>query len=714
MLCIGLYLIFAVLLFRRVILRANGIELSPATSIIERLARLVILVTPAFALSYLLIDAARLAADGTWVIWLAAVVVMLTAVFQSFRTLVPINRLPRLDSVWKTLTVLVTAGVCALTLYLWLWRDVIGATFFVGGVGIILLFMICILLVGEALVWLSGIVRGFAGWLITIVLVCQLVGASSPEFTHTLVPMGDVKPEAPAAIESVVQKRGIPSLFPAFRDWLALRHVPSKLSAQDQKYPIFVVAAQGGGQYAAYHTALSLARLYDTCPKLKDHVFAISGVSGGSLGAAIFSELLRRSEPLGENCSTESAGVGILEKSVREFFEFDLVTPVVATGLFFDLPSLAIPQLHLAPDRARTLELAVKHAINSSAGLNDDRDTMPFYSSWSASGVAPALFLNTTSANYGRPILLSQLYMTDKRSKFFFSSLFAPVLSALMPQTGTDKEHLRIVQRMVVSGIRASEYSRPNYFNILEYRPDLQLSLVTAAILSARFPYVTPPGVLYADDKFAAADATLRETTGLQLIDGGFWDNSGIATANEIIRQLKDTEETKSLVQNVEFHLISFGHSNAALHLEGERGAQSELLAPITTFEAVREARSFRQADALTAGFKVVHGYQLFDHQFRAPLSWTLSARMRAQIEARSGGKVDPSVCCVLRTPSVLWSFIPEFVLDVDPFKKDLGPNFAADLERQGLKLVAPNARQFADVVRVVSANSESLKERSK
>ncbi len=334
LLCIGLYLIFAILLFRRVILRAKGIELSPATTVVERLARLVILVTPAFALSYLLIDAARLAADGTWVIWLSAVVVVLTAVFQSLMTLVSINRTPRLDAVWKTLAVLLSAGVCALALYFWLWRDVIGATFFVGGVGIILLFMICILLIGEALVWLNGIVRGFVGWLITIVLVCQFVGASSPEFSHTLVPMGDVKPEAPAAIESVVQKRDIPSLFPAFRDWLALRHASGRPGAQDQKYPIFIVAAQGGGQYAAYHTALSLARLYDSCPKLKDHVFAISGVSGGSLGAAIFSELLRRSEPLGDNCSTESDGVGKLEKSVREFFEYDLVTPVVATGLF--------------------------------------------------------------------------------------------------------------------------------------------------------------------------------------------------------------------------------------------------------------------------------------------------------------------------------------------------------------------------------------------
>ena len=45
--------------------------------------------------------------------------------------------------------------------------------------------------------------------------------------------------------------------------------------------------------YAAYHPALSLARLTDQCPEFAHHLFGISSVSGGSLGAAVFAELLR-------------------------------------------------------------------------------------------------------------------------------------------------------------------------------------------------------------------------------------------------------------------------------------------------------------------------------------------------------------------------------------------------------------------------------------
>src|SRR5207249_7499049 len=58
-------------------------------------------------------------------------------------------------------------------------------------------------------------------------------------------------------------------------------------------YPVYVVAAQGGGIYAAYHTAIFLARMQDICPSFRHHLFAISGVSGGSIGAATFVAALR-------------------------------------------------------------------------------------------------------------------------------------------------------------------------------------------------------------------------------------------------------------------------------------------------------------------------------------------------------------------------------------------------------------------------------------
>jgi hypothetical protein len=58
------------------------------------------------------------------------------------------------------------------------------------------------------------------------------------------------------------------------------------------EYPVYIVAAQGGGIYTAYQSALFLARLQDLCPGFKNHLFAISSVSGGSLGAATFVSLL--------------------------------------------------------------------------------------------------------------------------------------------------------------------------------------------------------------------------------------------------------------------------------------------------------------------------------------------------------------------------------------------------------------------------------------
>ena len=58
--------------------------------------------------------------------------------------------------------------------------------------------------------------------------------------------------------------------------------------------PIVFVATAGGGSRAAYWTATVLGTLEDkTRREFSDHLFAISGVSGGSLGAAIFRTLVR-------------------------------------------------------------------------------------------------------------------------------------------------------------------------------------------------------------------------------------------------------------------------------------------------------------------------------------------------------------------------------------------------------------------------------------
>src|SRR5205814_1339450 len=69
-----------------------------------------------------------------------------------------------------------------------------------------------------------------------------------------------------------------------FTEWLKNR--PD--SGDYRSYPVFFVATEGGGLRAAYYTSLVLSAIQDRCPAFAQHLFAISGVSGGSVGAGIF------------------------------------------------------------------------------------------------------------------------------------------------------------------------------------------------------------------------------------------------------------------------------------------------------------------------------------------------------------------------------------------------------------------------------------------
>jgi len=155
-------------------------------------------------------------------------------------------------------------------------------------------------------------------------------------------------------------------------------------------YPVFVVSAQGGGLYAAYNTATFLARLIDLCPGFRRHLFAISSVSGGSVGAAVFASALRLSDGaqssisnsaivtgLGDgSCKTISTFLshsqelftldtpGVIEQRVQQVLGNDFLAPLVAGSLFPDFTQLFIP-VPIGPfDRARTLEYTLENALD--------------------------------------------------------------------------------------------------------------------------------------------------------------------------------------------------------------------------------------------------------------------------------------------------------------------------------------------------------------
>jgi hypothetical protein len=239
-----------------------------------------------------------------------------------------------------------------------------------------------------------------------------------------------VLPEAPS--------QPLLSLAERFDDWLDQPERRQAIAARapGSPYPVYLVAAQGGGIYAAYHGAKSMAVLEQEIPGFHRHVFAISGVSGGSVGATVFAHTL---EPSGENQA-------IVER-VDEVFNHDHLSPVLAAMLFGDAIQRAYPVPVAGWDRALGLELSFEIAN----GLD-----LPFHASqsepWWTQASSPFLVLNTTAVRDGRRLLISP---------FRFAS--------------------------------DARFHEPRA-SVADNRPGTDLRFSTAAGLSARFPVITPYG----------------------------------------------------------------------------------------------------------------------------------------------------------------------------------------------------------------------------
>lgn len=235
---------------------------------------------------------------------------------------------------------------------------------------------------------------------------------------------------------SKLEKSAIPALESSFQQWLANR--PDLARFSNKPYPVYIAAAQGGGIYAAYHAATAFTKITEYFPSFPQHIFAISGVSGGSMGASVFSSLVKVGAINGQT----------LSQTASQLFNSDLLAPLLTMGLFPDLIQRFIPFPIVDWDRATGLEVAFEKAWDKLPFPNQDNPLrQSFYQHWQPQGIAPALVLNTTVVETG--------------------------------------------DRLVISPFKIQ---LPNKQNIAIDEPDLDLKLSTAAVLSARFPYFTPVG----------------------------------------------------------------------------------------------------------------------------------------------------------------------------------------------------------------------------
>jgi hypothetical protein len=233
--------------------------------------------------------------------------------------------------------------------------------------------------------------------------------------------------------------------------------------------PMVLIAAAGGGIRAAWWTVQALQKI-DASPCGKHAVFLVSGVSGGSLGLAITDTTADPQAALARVAGPDGLAAAIDGLLLRD-------TIAGMTGL--DLTAASMPPGQRFPDRAALLEQAWQN--------EDPALAAPFPL---ASPRLPwRILMNTTAVGTGcRAIIADRLLAAG------------PVSAGLTCDLN-------------------SGAPLPDSYDFFAHLPCLRgIATVTAALLSARFPYVTPSGVV---DACGQAE---------QYVDGGYADSTGLAT----------------------------------------------------------------------------------------------------------------------------------------------------------------------------------------
>jgi hypothetical protein len=292
--------------------------------------------------------------------------------------------------------------------------------------------------------------------------------------------------------ECWLRQRGISPSDADFRDRLNAT-CPLNSRAPKTPYPVFLIAAEGGGIYAASAASMFLGKLQQQSPQFGEHVFAISGVSGGAIGSTIFQALDKADAAR----STTSLTQQPLTDEVAKIMEEDHFSPVV--GSIF--PEI----LGASTGRADTLIASFRLSTAENNAAAGRALAGPFAQHWAydpstqkwTDSLAPALVLNATWVETG------------------FRVAFAPFA-------------LHDIDESLYS---FSDGGMPDESCPANSRQGACFSLIDAAAVSARFPLVLPP-----------FSTEMRNDSGRKrwnFVDGGYTDNSGATTALDLYEALK-------------------------------------------------------------------------------------------------------------------------------------------------------------------------------
>jgi predicted acylesterase/phospholipase RssA len=265
------------------------------------------------------------------------------------------------------------------------------------------------------------------------------------------------------------------------RNWLMAQ---ASKGASTDTLPVFIVAAEGGGSRSAYWTAGVLSKLHDSIPGFSDHVLAISGVSGGSVGATFYNAW-RHSHPNSKD----------IRPAMDSLLTGDFLSALTGAFFYTDPTIGGLTFWSGKFDRARWLEDSFRNRfahVSKKDSFALDSGLVALYRNQSN---LPLLLLNSTIVETGQKAILSPVSL-DSTTFYHTRDVLA------------DLDH--------------------------------DIPLKTAMTLSARFPVVTPAGFIGSPK------------TEYRLVDGGYFENTGLQTAYQLVQLLnKCVKEDTLLIINL-------------------------------------------------------------------------------------------------------------------------------------------------------------------
>ena len=255
---------------------------------------------------------------------------------------------------------------------------------------------------------------------------------------------------------------------PAF-DAYARQWLERRASEESGPVPCFFVLAEGGGIRSAYWTAHLLAKLRDTLGSTAGkRIFALTGASGGAVGEAVYTAL-----------QWSGSSTSQVDKVDAIFNYNDFLTP--ALGVLFSRDWGYSIMSHFwniktEEDRGREIEETFEAAVLQSGD-----------------GVPLSMPLTAAVA-------------LDK-------PLFVPHAT-----------HVQSGRRAVISPVELPDTYDDRIIDVMDEITDTSdMRLITAGVLSARFPYISSGSEI---------------KTGYQFVDGGYIDNFGAGNALAMLRRM--------------------------------------------------------------------------------------------------------------------------------------------------------------------------------